>query len=77
MGDSSTAFVYPYEDEASDEGYVSVGVTASEPEVSQGYDNPTVIHLEFAVSQAAINGEDVVFSFVSARAKCKCRYRQV
>lgn len=68
IGDSSTAFVYAHNDEFTDEGTLSVGVTASEPEVSQGYDNPIVIHLEFAVSQAATNGTDVVFSFVSARA---------
>ena len=49
-------------------GYVYVGVLSGEAVGERGYDNPKVIHLEFAVSQSAEHGYNTVFSFSNVQA---------
>lgn len=49
-------------------GYVYVGVLSGEAVGERGYDNPKVIHLEFAVSQSAVHGYNTVFNFSNVQA---------
>lgn len=49
-------------------GYVYVGVLSGEAVGERGFDNPKVIHLEFAVSQSAEHGYNTVFSFSNVQA---------
>ncbi len=49
-------------------GYVYCGVLTGDTVGSRGFDNPKVIHLEFAVSQNATHGLGTVFSFSDVKA---------
>jgi hypothetical protein len=49
-------------------GYVYCGVLTGDTVGSRGFDNPKVIHLEFAVSQNAPHGYSTIFSFSNIQA---------
>ena len=49
-------------------GYVYCGVLTGDTVGSRGFDNPKVIHLEFAVSQNATHGIGTIFSFSNIQA---------
>ncbi len=49
-------------------GYVYVGVLSGDEVGARGYDNPKVVHLEFAVGQDALHGLNTEFSFSNVQA---------
>lgn len=68
FGENSTTVVIPDINEATGEGRIYVGVSSGLPIDSAQLEEPTVVHLDFAVSQTALNNEQVTFTFRSAYA---------
>ncbi|MDQ1265168.1 MAG: hypothetical protein QG635_318 [Bacteroidota bacterium] len=58
-------YVIPDIDYLNDIGKISVAASASDDIDEKGFDNPRVIHFEFAVSQTAMPNETVTFSFLN------------
>ncbi len=70
FGDDGIAFVIPGDD-GSGNGILKVGVFSGKPLDSTGFDNPMVLHIDFAVLQSIPDGDIVSLNFVNALATTK------
>jgi Secretion system C-terminal sorting domain len=68
FGENSTTVVIPDINEVTGEGRIYVGVSSGLSIDSAKLEEPTVVHLDFAVSQTALNNQQVTFTFRSAYA---------
>lgn len=68
FGDNAVPVVIPTTDPASGKGIIHVGVLSGKTLEEGGFDEPTVLHLEFTVSQSAPHGEVLRFTFVNPQA---------
>jgi|GEM_PF-957127 len=68
FGPNATSIVIPIIDTLAQSGVIFVGVLSGDTIGVHGYDNPSVIHLEFAVSPSCRNVSDLIFRFENAQA---------
>lgn len=68
FGSDAYALVRPTVNAPSDEGIIHIGVLSGEDITEATFDNPRVIHLEFALAQSAPHGENINFTFKNAQA---------
>lgn len=68
FGDNATAVVIPQENYNTGEGLIHIGVLSGDLLSETTFDDPRVIHLEFAVLQSAPDGETLTFNFLNAKA---------
>lgn len=66
FGDNGTVFITnPIKIDGTDEKYMNVGIFSGTTVGENEFDNPKLLHLEFAVSSDIPNREQLVFSFVN------------
>lgn len=68
FGEKGSAVVIHDIDTLTKQGRLYVGVLSGEPVGFTGLDNPKLIHLEFAVSQAAPHGTELNFDVINSKA---------
>lgn len=68
FGEKGSAVVIHDIDTTSKQGRLYVGVLSGEPVGFTGFDNPKLIHLEFAVSQTAPHGTELKFDVINSKA---------
>jgi hypothetical protein len=68
FGNNPTSIVIPQIDFNTDLGIIHIGILSELKPEDSGFNNPKVLHLEFAVTQAAPNGELLTFSFINPQA---------
>lgn len=68
FGEKGSAVVIHNIDTLTKQGRLYVGVLSGEPVGFTGLNNPKLIHLEFAVSQSAPHGSELVFDVINSKA---------
>lgn len=68
FGEKGSAVVIHDIDTVKKQGRLYVGVLSGEPVGFTGLNNPKLIHLEFAVSQAAPHGTELIFDVINSKA---------